>query len=73
MTYLVDHDQPFSIYQLSNEGTCSWYEFATEILKNKGVEFAPVDSSAYLAKAYRPRHSMMSLKKAKDTGFKIMD
>lgn len=61
MTYLVDHDQPFGIYQLSNEGTCSWYEFA------------PVDSSAYPAKAYRPRHSMMSLKKAKDTGFEIMD
>ena len=73
MTYLVDQDQPFGIYQLSNEGTCSWYEFATEILKNKGVEVAPVDSSAYPAKAYRPRHSVMSLKKAKDTGFEIMD
>ena len=73
MTYLVDQDQPFGIYQLSNEGTCSWYEFATEILKNKGVEVAPVDSSAYPAKAYRPRHSVLSLKKAKDTGFEIMD
>lgn len=73
MTYLVDQDQPFGIYQLSNEGTCSWYEFATEILKNKGVEVAPVDSSAYPDKAYRPRHSVMSLKKAKDTGFEIMD
>lgn len=73
MTYLVDNDQPFGIYQLSNEDTCSWYEFASEILKDKDVEVAPVDSSAYPAKAYRPRHSVMSLKKAEDTGFKIID
>ena len=73
MTYLVDHDQPFGIYQLSNENSCSWYEFATEILKNEDVEVAPVDSLAYPAKAYRPRHSVMSLKKAEDTGFEIVD
>ena len=73
MTYLVDHDQPFGTYQLSNENSCSWYEFATEILKDKDVEVAPVDSSAYPAKAYRPRHSVMSLKKAEDTGFEIVD
>lgn len=73
MTYLVDHDQPFGTYQLSNEGFCSWYEFASEILKDQDVEVAPVDSSAYPAKAYRPRHSIMSLKKAEATGFEIID
>ena len=73
MTYLVDHDQPFGTYQLSNEGSCSWYEFASEILKDQDVEVAPVDSSAYPAKAYRPRHSIMSLKKAEATGFEIID
>lgn len=73
MTYLVDHDQPFGTYQLSNEGSCSWYEFASEILKDQDVEVDPVDSSAYPAKAYRPRHSIMSLKKAEGTGFEIID
>ncbi|MBB1122402.1 sugar nucleotide-binding protein, partial [Limosilactobacillus sp. Lr3000] len=73
MTYLVDNNQPFGTYQLSNEGSCSWYEFASEILKDQDVEVAPVDSSAYPAKAYRPRHSVMSLKKAESTGFEIMD
>ncbi|PWT67871.1 dTDP-4-dehydrorhamnose reductase, partial [Limosilactobacillus reuteri] len=34
---------------------------------------APVDSSAYPAKAYRPRHSVMSLKKAESTGFEIIN
>ncbi|MCD7126153.1 sugar nucleotide-binding protein, partial [Limosilactobacillus agrestis] len=51
----------------------SWFEFATEILKDEDVEVAPVNSSAYPAKAYRPRHSVMSLKKAEDTGFKIIN
>lgn len=73
MTYLVDNNQPFGTYQLSNEGSCSWYEFASEILKDQNVKVAPVDSSAYPAKAYRPRHSVMSLKKAESTGFEIIN
>ncbi|WP_076459423.1 dTDP-4-dehydrorhamnose reductase [Limosilactobacillus caccae] len=73
MTYLVDNDQPFGTYQLSNEGNCSWYEFAKEILKDEDVEVLPVTSDAYPAKAYRPRHSIMSLKKAEETGFEIVD
>lgn len=72
MTYLVDHDEAFGTYQLSNEGSCSWYEFASEILKDEQVEVAPVPSEAYPQKAYRPRHSIMSLNKAEETGFKII-
>lgn len=71
MTYLVDDKQPFGTYQLSNEGSCSWYGFAKEILKDEDVEVAPVPSEAYPQKAYRPRHSIMSLDKAKDAGFEI--
>ena len=73
MIYLVDNNQPFGTYQLSNEGSCSWYEFAKEILKDEDVEVLPVTSDAYPAKAYRPRHSIMSLKKAEETGFEIID
>lgn len=72
MTYLVDHEAPFGTYQLSNEGSCSWYEFAKEILKNQDVEVAPVSSEAYPQKAYRPRRSIMSLEKAEGTGFAII-
>ncbi|MFR0618092.1 dTDP-4-dehydrorhamnose reductase [Limosilactobacillus mucosae] len=73
MTYLVDHDCEYGIYQLSNEGSCSWYEFASAILKGKNVEVAPVTSEEYPQKAYRPRHSIMSLRKAEATGFEIID
>lgn len=71
ITYLVDHHCEYGIYQLSNEDSCSWYEFACEILKDKDVEIAPVTSEEYLQKAYRPCHSIMSLKKVKATGFII--
>lgn len=71
MTYLVDHNEPFGTYQLSNDGSCSWYEFAREILKDQKVTVAPVPSTAYPQKAYRPRHSIMSLVKAEATGFEI--
>lgn len=73
MTYLVDHEAPFGTYQLSNEGSCSWYEFAKEILKDQDVEVAPVPSEAYPRKAYRPRHSIMSLDKAEEIGFEIIN
>lgn len=72
MTYLVDHEEPFGTYQLSNENSCSWYEFAKEILKDQDVEVAPVPSEAYPQMAYRPRHSIMSLSKAEETGFEII-
>ena len=71
MVHLVDTQAAPGLYQLSNDGSCSWYEFAREILKEQPVEVAPVTSAEYPQKAYRPRHSVMSLAKAKATGFAI--
>ncbi|ADJ40751.1 dTDP-4-dehydrorhamnose reductase [Limosilactobacillus fermentum] len=71
ITHLVDTKSPYGTYQLSNDDSCSWYEFAKEILVDKDVEVAPVTSEEYPQKAYRPRHSIMSLEKAKATGYKI--
>lgn len=71
ITHLVDTKSPYGTYQLSNDDSCSWYEFAKEILADKDVEVAPVTSKEYPQKAYRPRHSIMSLEKAKATGCEI--
>ena len=70
MVYAVEKQIPYGLYQLSNDGSCSWYEFASEILKDQPVEVAPVTSEQYPQKAYRPRHSIMSLDKVKAAGFK---
>lgn len=71
MVHLADVKTEFGIYHLSNDNSCSWYEFACEILKDFEVEIKPVTSEEYPQKAYRPKHSIMDLSKAKATGFVI--
>jgi len=71
MIHLLDVKAPFGTYQLSNDDTATWYDFACEILKDTDVDVKPVTSAEFPQKAYRPRHSIMSLDKAKGTGFVI--
>lgn len=69
MLYAVQQQIPYGYYQLSNDGSCSWFEFASEILKDQSIDVQPVTSAEYPQKAYRPRHSIMSLAKVKKVGF----
>lgn len=71
MLHLVAVDAEYGIYQLSNDKTATWFDFAKEILKNVPVKINPVTSSEFPQKAYRPKHAVMSLEKAKSTGFVI--
>lgn len=71
MVYVIEQKAPYGIYHLSNENSCSWYEFAKEILKDTDVEVAPVTSVEFPQKAVRPQYSVMSLKKAEKLGFSI--
>lgn len=52
----------YGVYHATNEGVCSWYEFAVEIFKaaNLNVKVIPVDSSAFAVKAKRPRNSRLA-------------
>ena len=61
-------------YHATNEGICTWYEFACEIFRQAGidVEVAPVDSDEYPSKAKRPENSRMSKKKLKENGFELL-
>ena len=71
--HLVDVKATYGVYHLSNAGTTTWFDFAREILKDTDVEVAPVTSAEFPQKAYRPRHSVMSLEKAEATGFEILN
>lgn len=74
MTFLIEKNAPFGVYHLSNEGSCSWYDFAKEILKeNKQVNILPVASEEFPQKAKRPQYSVMDLSKSKKLGFDIPD
>ena len=62
----------YGIYHATNEGICSWYEFACEIFKqaNLDVRVTPVDSSAFPVKAKRPNNSRMAKSRLDENGFK---
>ncbi|MDR0646681.1 MAG: dTDP-4-dehydrorhamnose reductase [Elusimicrobiota bacterium] len=63
------------IYHYSNEGVCSWYGFAREIvsLKNIKCEVLPIESQDHLSSAKRPHYSVLSKAKIKkDFGIKIL-
>ncbi|MDI6667235.1 dTDP-4-dehydrorhamnose reductase [Leuconostoc falkenbergense] len=71
MLHLIDVQATYGIYHLSNDETATWFDFAKEILKDTAVEIAPVTSAEFPQRAYRPKHSVMNLEKAKATGFEI--
>lgn len=71
MLHLVNTEAEYGVYQLSNDNSASWYEFAQAILADVDVDVQPVTSAEFPQKAYRPKNSIMSLDKAKATGFKI--
>ena len=56
-----------NLYHFSNEGVCSWYDFACEIMDIKEIEckINPIDSSAYPTPAPRPHYSVLNKSKIK--------
>ena len=73
---LVDMIQTdkYGRYHATNEGLCTWYEFACEIFKQAGmdVSVAPVSSDEYPAKAKRPSNSRMDKSKLTANGFQAL-
>jgi dTDP-4-dehydrorhamnose reductase len=67
---MIESDK-YGTYHAPNEGTCSWYEFACEIfrLAKMDVEVTPVDSSAFVVKAVRPKNSRLSRRRLDEEGF----
>lgn len=71
---LVDmiETEKYGEYHATNEGICSWYEFAKEIFAAAGmneVEVTPVSSEEFPAKAKRPKNSRMSKEELVKNGF----
>lgn len=62
----------YGIYHATNEGTCSWSDFAREIFKQarKAVKVNDVPATAYPTKAKRPYNSRLSKACLDKAGFK---
>lgn len=61
----------YGVYHATNEGICSWAEFAAEIFRqaDMDVKVTPVPSTAYPTKAVRPKNSRMSKDALTEAGF----
>ncbi len=63
--------EKYGVYHATNEGICSWYDFACAIFREAGIDMTvkPVSSAEYGAKANRPANSRMSKDKLTENGF----
>lgn len=63
--------EKYGVYHATNEGICSWAEFAEEIfrLAGKDIKVNPVPTSEYPTRAARPLNSRMSKAKLEEMGF----
>lgn len=61
----------YGVYHATNEGICSWYDFACEIFKQADIKInvKPVPSTAFPTKAIRPHNSRMSKICLDEAGF----
>lgn len=57
-----------SIYNYSNEGVLSWYDFAKEIMKMAKLDckINPIETTEYPTPAKRPHYSLLNKKKIKE-------
>jgi dTDP-4-dehydrorhamnose reductase len=69
--HIIDHPSEIheGIYNYSNEGVCSWYDFAIEILGFAGIpcKVYPVESKDYPSVTKRPFYSVLNKSKIKSS------
>lgn len=55
------------IYNFSNEGSCSWFDFAKKIFENNtiNIDLQPIPTSSYPTPAQRPKYSVQDKTKIK--------
>ena len=68
---MIDSDK-YGTYHATNEGFCSWYDFARKIfeLKNININLNPILTKEYPTRAKRPLNSKMSKLKLSESGFR---
>ena len=68
IVHIIESDQldKCGIYHYTNEGACSWYDFACEIARlsgNNECEIKPCTTADYPTKAQRPQYSVLNKNK----------
>ena len=67
---MIETDK-YGVYHATNEGFCSWYEFANEIFKQSEIKVKtnPITTDQYPTAAKRPLNSRISKLKLVKSGF----
>ncbi|MFP9097546.1 dTDP-4-dehydrorhamnose reductase [Flavobacterium sp. RHBU_24] len=73
ITIIQSNKQAYGIYNYSNEGETTWYDFARKIFEvnNVSIHLQPIPTTAYPTPAKRPAYSVLDKSKIKQT-FGIM-
>ena len=69
LSIVQSNSSKYGIYNFSNEGIASWYDFASEIFKinNVVIEVNPIPTEAFPTPAKRPKYSLLDKSKIKNT------
>lgn len=67
---MTDEDVPAGIYNVCNNGYCSWFEFTCDIadkVENRGISIIPVTTKEFTRPAKRPMNSRLDQSKFNKT------
>ncbi|PYS41785.1 MAG: dTDP-4-dehydrorhamnose reductase [Acidobacteria bacterium] len=64
----------FGLFHMTNEGSCTWFEFARAIFELSGLEadLSPTTSELYKTPAIRPKYSVLENARLKELGLDDM-
>lgn len=67
----MSESSKYGVYHATNEGFCSWYEFACEIFRctNANIKVNPISSEEFPSRAIRPKNSRLSKRSLDQAGF----
>jgi dTDP-4-dehydrorhamnose reductase len=67
----TDH---FGLFHMSNQGSCTWFEFAKAIFEIAGIQadLSPTTSDLYKTPAIRPKYSVLENARLKELGLNEM-
>lgn len=71
---LMIRSEKYGVYHATNEGFCSWYEFACEVFRAAGMDVPviPITTAEYPTVAVRPMNSRLSKRSLADSGFGLL-
>jgi len=66
--------EQFGLFHMTNEGSCTWYEFAREIFELSGVQanLSATSSDVYKTPAIRPKYSVLENARLKELSLNQM-